>query len=557
MNKSDDPFRPGRDAVSFIPLGGTGEIGMNMALYGYDGQWIMVDCGIGFADERTPGIDVLFPDPTFIVERKGSLAGLVLTHAHEDHLGAVQYCWEALGAPIYATPFTASVLRHKLRENGVNGIEINIIPLSGRCDVGPFDIEFVNLTHSIPEPSALVLRSPIGTIVHSGDWKLDNDPVVGLPPDIARLRQVGEEGVLALVSDSTNIFEPGHSGSEAAVRDSLTKLFGTYGERIAIACFATNVARLHSIAVAAEANDRTVALVGRSLWRINMAARETGYLTDLPDFASPSDVGLIPRDKLVMICTGSQGEPRSALSRIAYGDHPEVSLDAGDTVIFSSREIPGNEKDIGAVQNALAQRGVEVVTADDAFVHVSGHPNRGDVEQLYQWLRPRISIPVHGEERHLRTHARLTREWQVPHSVVPEDGALIHIRPDGAEIVDHVQFGRIAVDGTRLVPMDGNQLRTRRRIMHQGVVLVTLALDFRGKMVADPQIAAPGLLDEEEDEDEMNELVGLVEESVRSLPARMREDDEDVEEAVRVAVRRWTRRLMDKKPVVRLHIVRV
>ncbi len=552
-----DRFRPGTDAVSFLPLGGTGEIGMNMALYGYDGRWIMVACGIGFADERTPGVDVLVPDPSFIEERKDDLVGLVLTHAHEDHLGAVQYLWDRFRKPIYATPFTASVLRHKLEENNVRGVSINIIPLGGRFEVGPFDIELISLTHSIPEPSALVLRTPIGTVVHSGDWKIDPNPIIGATADVGALRRVGDEGVLALLADSTNVFQEGHSGSEAEVRDSFSSLFRTYPQRIAVACFATNVARLHSIAVAAAANDRHVALVGRSLWRINQAARETGYLTDLPEFLTADDIGYLPRDKVVLICTGSQGEPRSALARISRDDHPDISLDAGDVVIFSSREIPGNEKAIAAVQNGLAQQGVEVITADDEFVHVSGHPYRDEVSNMYHWLRPRIAIPVHGEERHLRAHARLATDCQVPHTLVPEDGALIRIAPDGAEIVDLVEAGRLAIDGNRIIKMEGNQLRMRRRVMHHGVVVVTVALDFKGKVVAAPQISAPGLLDDEENADDLLDIAAAAEEAIRDMAPRDRVEDGVVEEVVRTSVRRWMKRELGKKPVVRLHILRV
>ncbi len=557
MTQSADRFRPGKDAVSFLALGGTGEIGMNMALYGYDGRWIMVDCGIGFADERTPGVDVLVPDPSFIEARKADLAGLVLTHAHEDHLGAVQYLWDRFRTPVYATPFTASVLRHKLEENNVRGVPINIIPLGGRFTVGPFDIELISLTHSIPEPSALVLRSPVGTIVHTGDWKIDPDPIIGNAPDIEALRRVGDEGVLAVLADSTNIFQEGHSGSEIEVRDSFTKLFGTYGQRIAVACFATNVARLHSIAVAAAANDRHVALVGRSLWRIYQAAKETGYLTDIPEFLTADDIGYLPRDKVVLICTGSQGEPRSALARISRDDHPDITLDSGDVVIFSSREIPGNEKAIAQVQNGLAQQGVEVITAEDEFVHVSGHPYRDEVANMYHWLRPRIAIPVHGEERHLRAHARLAATCQVPDTVVTHDGALVRIASDGAQIVEIIETGRLAIDGSRLVKLDGNQMRMRRRVMHQGVVVITLALDFKGKVVAEPQVSAPGLLDDEEDENDLLSISRVVEEAVRDLPPRERGEDGVVEEVARIAVRRWMKRELDKKPVVRLHVVRV
>ncbi|HYD30156.1 MAG TPA: ribonuclease J, partial [Azospirillaceae bacterium] len=414
------PFAMTDGAIYFLPLGGAGEIGMNLNLYGHAGKWLMIDLGISFGDETMPGVDVIMPDPTFIRDRREDLAGLVLTHAHEDHLGAVQYLWPHLECPIYATPFTAAVLRAKLHERGLAGrIEIHEIPLSGRFQVGPFEVELVTVTHSIPEPNVVVIRTAAGTVVHSGDWKLDPDPVVGLTTDEKRLAEIGEEDVLALVCDSTNALVPGHSGSEAAVRDSFMQLFGRFSNRIAVTCFATNVARLESIAKAAAANERHVALVGRSLWRINEAARSNGYLKDVPLFLSEHDAGYLPRDKVVLICTGSQGEPRSALARIAGDDHPEVTLETGDTVIFSSREIPGNERAIARVQNLLVRLGVEVVTADQEFVHVSGHPARDELVSMYQWVRPQLAVPVHGEERHLNEHARIARECQVPDVVIP------------------------------------------------------------------------------------------------------------------------------------------
>ncbi|MDH5749548.1 MAG: ribonuclease J, partial [Rhodospirillales bacterium] len=363
----------------FLPLGGAGEIGMNLNLYGFgrpgEERWMMVDLGITFGDGSAPGVDVIMPDPTFIEERRDRLDGLVLTHAHEDHLGAVPYLWDRLKCPIYATPFTVSVLRHKLREAGLEGAaKVTEVPLNGKLSVGPFDLELITLTHSIPEPNAIVIRTPLGTIVHTGDWKLDPDPVVGPIADEAALRRVGEEGVLAIVCDSTNVFSPGTSGSEGDLLESLTALIGRCRGRVAVACFASNVARLETIAKAASANGRDVVLAGRSLERITEAARENGYLSNVPAFLGEDDAGYLPPDKALIICTGSQGEPRAALARIANGEHPRVSLEEGDTVIFSAREIPGNEASIGRLQNRLIRRGIEIVTPGDHFVHVSGHP---------------------------------------------------------------------------------------------------------------------------------------------------------------------------------------
>ncbi|MDF2763106.1 MAG: putative metallo-beta-lactamase [Rhodospirillales bacterium] len=427
--------RPGSDELLFLPLGGAGEIGMNLNLYGHAGKWLMVDLGVTFGDEATPGIEVIMPDPRFIEERREDLVGIVLTHAHEDHLGAVPYLWERFGCPVWATPFTAAVLRRKLHETGLAGrVPILEVPLSGRFQAGPFEIELVTLTHSIPEPNALVIRTGAGTVLHSGDWKFDPEPLVGAPSDIDALRRLGEQNILALVCDSTNALVAGHSGSEAAVREELIRLFGRFNNRIAVACFASNVARLESVVHAALAHDRHVALVGRSMRRIVEAAQETGYLTGLPPFVSEHDAGYLPREKVALLCTGSQGEPRSALARIARNDHPQVTLEPGDAVIFSSRVIPGNEKAIGALQNDLARLDVEIVTAEDEPVHVSGHPAREELARMYQLVRPRIAIPVHGERRHLEAHARLAEECQVPLAIAAENGRMIRLAPGPAEV---------------------------------------------------------------------------------------------------------------------------
>lgn len=547
-----------RDAVHFLPLGGAGEIGLNLNLYVHAGRWLMVDFGIGFADDRTPGVDILLPDPEFILERQDQLLGLVITHAHEDHLGAVAYMWDEFEVPIYATPFTAAVLRAKLRDAGKSEVKIITVDYGGQIEIGPFQIEFVGLTHSIPEPSAMVLHTPVGRIVHSGDYKLDPAPIIGPVANADRLRQLGDEGVLAAVSDSTNIFENGMSGSEQSVREHFLELFGQFHQRIAVACFATNVARLHSIATAAAAHDRQVALVGRSLWRINGAARETGYLADLPPFLSPEDVDYLPREKVVMICTGSQGEPRSALWRIARNDHPDVSLDPGDTVIFSSREIPGNESSIGELQNALTMRGVDIITADDGPVHVSGHPCREEVVQFYQWLRPQVVIPVHGEQRHLREHAKLAGACQVKQSLVPRDGALIRIDGTGVREVGEVHAGRLALDGNQLIPLDGQALRTRRRIMASGFAVITVVLDKAGRLVAPPQFSIPGLFEDADDWAEIEaDLVRDVEISLAEVPQRARKDDGVIRDAARSAARRFVRQEVGKKPVINVHVVRV
>ncbi len=481
-----------------MALGGANEIGMNLGLYGYAGDWLILDCGVTFGDDSQPGLEVVMPDPAFIAERRDRLLGIVATHAHEDHIGAIPYLWPQLRCPVWATPFTASLLRAKLVEVGLaDKVRINIVPLSGRFTIGPFDLELVTLTHSIPEPNAVVLRTRAGTVLHTGDWKLDPDPLIGEPADEAALTRLGDEGVLALIGDSTNALRPGRSGSEADLRRSLTDLVGRYDARVAVGCFASNVARLETIAHAAVAHGREVALVGRSLWRIDKAARENGYLAGLPPFLTEDEAGYVPRDKILMICTGSQGEPRSALARIARDDHPSVELEPGDVVIFSSRIIPGNEKSIGRLQNALARLGVEIVTEEDHFVHVSGHPARDELIRMYQMIRPRIAIPVHGEARHLIAHANLAAECQVPQPLIIENGDMVRLGSGAAAIVDEVPVGRLASDGKSLLPVDGSALKDRRRAGFNGNVVATLVLDRLGRLAAPPAIAVIGLVEAE------------------------------------------------------------
>src|SRR5271156_4494357 len=471
------------NALMFVTLGGANEIGMNLSLYGCAGDWLILDCGVTFGDDSQPGLDVVMPDPAFIVERRDRLLGIVATHAHEDHIGAIPYLWTQLRCPVWATPFTASLLRAKLVEAGLaDKVRINVVPMSGRFSVGQFDLELITLTHSIPEPNAVVLRTPFGTVLHTGDWKFDPDPLIGPTADEAALKMLGAEGVLALIGDSTNALRPGVSGSEAELRRSLIDLIGRYDARVAVACFASNVARLETIARAAAAHGREIALVGRSLWRIDKAARENGYLTDLPRFLTEDEAGYIPRDRIVMICTGSQGEPRAALSRIARDDHPHVVLETGDVVIFSSRIIPGNEKSINRLQNALVRLGVEIVTEENHFVHVSGHPARDELVRMYQMVRPRVAIPVHGEARHLMANAAIAGECQVPETLVIENGDLVRLGPSGAVIVDEVPVGRLASDGKTLLPLNGEALKDRRRVVLNGSAVATLVLDRQGRL---------------------------------------------------------------------------
>ena len=431
----------------FLPLGGAGEIGMNLNCYGYGPpdarSWIVIDCGVLFGRETTtPGVDLMMPDMRFLEEQRASLLGIVLTHGHEDHLGAVAHLWPKLRCPVYATPFTARLLRNKLEEAGLEDrVKVQIVPLGGKITLGPFALTFISITHSIPEPNVVAIRTPLGTVVHTGDWKIDADPQLGEVTDDAALRKLGEEGVLACVCDSTNALVPGESGSEADVKAALHDLIGTLTGRVAVTAFASNVARLHTVAQAARAHGREVVLVGRAMRTMVEAARDTGYLKDFPRVWAEEDSSRLPDNRVLYLCTGSQGEPRAALARIAAGEHPNVSLGEGDTVIFSSRIIPGNELAIFELQNDLAARGVAVLTERDHFVHVSGHPARDELAQMYAWVKPKLAIPVHGELRHMTAHARLARELQVPNAIVVANGQMVRLAPGTAEIVDEAPVG--------------------------------------------------------------------------------------------------------------------
>ena len=545
-------------ALFFVSLGGAGEIGMNLNLYGYAGDWLILDCGVTFGDDSQPGLEVVMPDPAFIVERRDRLLGIVATHAHEDHIGAIPYLWTQLRCPVWATPFTASLLRTKLVEASLaDKVRINVVPMSGRFTVGPFDLELITLTHSIPEPNAVALRTPVGTVLHTGDWKFDPNPLIGSTSDEAALRRLGDDGVLAMIGDSTNALRPGTSGSEADLRQSLINLVGRYDARVAVACFASNVARLETIARAAAAHGREVALVGRSLWRIDKAARENGYLADLPRFLTEEEAGYLPRDKIVLICTGSQGEPRSALARIAREDHPNIVLETGDVVIFSSRIIPGNEKAINRLQNALVRLGVEIVTEEDHFVHVSGHPARDELVRMYQMVRPRIAIPVHGEARHLIAHAQLAQECQVQQPLVIQNGDMVRLTPSGAAIVDEVPVGRLASDGKGLLPLGGAALKDRRRIILNGSAVATLVVDRQGRLAAPPAISLLGLVEETAASAAVPFLCAAAQCALGDLPAVARRDDNVVRDAVRRAVRRQINERFGKRPLIEIHLVRI
>ena len=547
---------PSHDELLFLALGGAGEIGMNLNLYGHAGKWLMLDLGIAFGDDTMPGVEVIMPDPSFIEERRKDLVAIVLTHAHEDHLGAVADLWPRLKVPVYATPFAASVLRRKLMQAGLlDAVPITEIPLRGKFRLGPFDLEMITMTHSILEPNALAIRTKFGTVFHTGDWKIDPDPLIGDLTDEAMLQKIGDEGVLAMVCDSTNVFVEGEAGSESMVRANLRKLIKGRKGRIAVTCFASNLARVESIALAAVAAGRHPVLSGPALLRMIESAQECGYMLDFPACVSPQDGAYLPRDKVLFICTGSQGELRASMAKIANDEHRDIVLEEGDTAIFSSRVIPGNERSVGRLQNALMARGVEVITDRDADIHVSGHPARDELVRVYQWVRPRIALPVHGEVRHMVEHAALAQACQVPETIVAPNGTLVRLAPGPAEIIDHVPVGRLARDGDGLVPVDGSTLRERRKLLWNGVATATLVVDGRGRAVAPPKVSLRGI------EDETGALVGAIAAGLREmladLSAAERGDDKRIEEASRQAVRRVVRAHLGKKPLTDVHIVRI
>jgi len=546
------------DDLLFCPLGGSGEIGMNMNLFHCQGQWLMVDCGMTFGEDGLPGVDLVFPDPAFIEQRRDALVALVLTHGHEDHIGAVPYLWRRLRCPIYATPFTAELVRGKLEEAGLaKEVDLRVVPVGGSLEIGCFKVAYVPLAHSIPEGHGLRIDTPQGTIFHTGDWKLDLEPQIGDPSTPSQLAEIGESGVLAMTGDSTNVFNAAESGSEQAVRDSLMDLVGSLSGRIVVTTFASNVARLKTVGEVAEAHGRTIVLAGRSMRRVVEAARNTGYLPDWPRTVAEDEADRLDPDETLILCTGAQGEPRAALSRVASGDHRSISLEAGDSVIFSSKIIPGNELSIARLMNKLALMDVDVITERDAFVHVSGHPGRAELKRMYEWIRPEIAIPVHGEARHLRHHARFARSLGVRQALAPRNGDIIRLAPGPVEVVDRAPAGRLVLDGAYILPLDNEALAARRRILVNGFAAVVVLADETGELAGEPEIIVHGIPALEAGGETEAALVTEIERAVRRMPARDRAHDSDLAENVRVQTRRFLRRHSDKNPVVDVRVVRL
>jgi ribonuclease J len=539
-----------QDELVFLPLGGSGEIGMNFNAYGYgpenDRQWIIVDCGVLFGREGdTPGVDLILPDIRYLMERRDNVLGIIATHAHEDHIGAIAPLWPGLRCPIYATPFTARLIAGKLEEAGLTSkVKVQEVPVGGRLKLGPFDLDFISITHSILEPNLLAIRTPLGVVAHTGDWKIDPDPLLGEATDAEALEKLGNEGVLALVCDSTNALVPGSSGSEAEVRKNLTALVGTLKGRVAVTGFASNVARLDTVARAAKAHGRRIALVGRSMQKMVEAAKDTGYLKDFPPVLDETEAAELPPHKVLYLCTGSQGEPRAALSRIADGSHPNVELEEGDTVIFSSRVIPGNELAIAEIQNKLAARSIGILTVDEHHVHVSGHPCRDELAQMYRWIRPKLALPVHGEMRHQVAHAKLAKELQVPQAMVPENGQMFRLAPGKPALIDEVPAGRVHLDGRVLVAEGEGLAKDRRAMGFAGLLVIALVVDHKGRIAAPPTVLGEGMPEPVEEA-----VLKAVEET---LDKNKRADPDELVENVRRAARRAAQEAWGKKPITRV-----
>jgi ribonuclease J len=548
----------------FAPLGGFGEIGMNLSVYGFGEQrrrqWLIVDCGVSFAsEEHLPGVDLILPDIRFLIEERKNILGLVLTHGHEDHLGALIDLWPKLKVPLYATPFTAALFEAKRQsEPGAPPVPVKVVPMGGRLTLGPFTVDFINVAHSIPESNALAIRTPAGIVLHTGDWKIDPTPLIGAPTDQAKLTALGDEGVLALIGDSTNAVREGRSPSESDVARTLADLIRSAPARVAVTTFASHVGRIRAVADAARAADREVVIVGRAMERVTQVARETGYLDGVQDFRGVESYGYLPPDKVLALCTGSQGEPRAALARIAEDEHPEVTLGKGDRVIFSSRAIPGNEKAVGRVINGLVEQGVEVITDRTHLVHVSGHPRRAELLDMIAWVRPKILIPAHGEPLHLNEHAELARRAGVPHVLVCRNGDLVQIGQDGAHIIAELPSGRLYKDGSLLINAESKTVSARRRLSFAGIVTVALALDEKGVLAADPEIELIGVPEADASGASMTEIArDAVEQAFESLPKARRRDPDTVAEAVRRGVRAAIAQRWNKKPIVHVHVLEV
>jgi len=552
-----------KDQLIFCPLGGSGEIGMNMNLFSYgkpDNQkWLIVDIGVTFADDTLPGINLIYPDPGFIIDKKDDLLGIILTHAHEDHIGAIAHIWPQLKCNIYATPFTSVLIKEKFKEKKIEiGNNLKIVDLNGTVKLGPFKIEFITLTHSILEPNGLSIETPVGTILHTGDWKCDPNPLIGNTINEKKLKQIGEQGVLAMICDSTNVFNPGRAGSELDVRQNLLKIMQNKNKRIVVTSFASNVARMETIFYCAKKIERQISLVGRSMHRIYKAARQCGYLKNVIDPIDPREAKKISKEKIVYLCTGSQGEPMGAMMRIAYYVHPDIFIEEGDTVIFSSKIIPGNEKKLYNLHNQLVKNGIEVISEENEFVHVSGHPNQEDLKDMYNWVKPKSIIPVHGEHRHMIEHINFAKEMQVPYPVQIENGDIVQIYPgEEPHIVDKAPVGRMYVDGNISISEDSQSLKERKNLANNGYLEVTIIINDKGKVIKKPIFSFKGLPIESQNEDFIFDLEDEVKKTSRTFSLNNSKQENILIEELKKNCRKLIKEKTGKKPYTNINLVRV
>ena len=550
-----------KDELLFCPLGGSGEIGMNMNLFAYGKQgehkWIMVDIGVTFADDTLPGIDLIYPDPGFIVDKKEDLLGIILTHAHEDHIGAIAHLWPQLKCKIFATPFTAVLIKEKFKEKNIDVTKyLKIVQLNGTVNLDPFKIEYITLTHSILEPNGLRIETPAGVILHTGDWKIDPEPLIGEKINSDRLKEVGKEGVLAMICDSTNVFSMGKAGSELDVRKNLLNIMGSLKKRIVMASFASNVARMETAFYCAEKTGRQISLVGRSMHRIFKAARQCGYLKNVIEPIDAREAKKISREKIVYLCTGSQGEPMAALMRISSNTHPDVYIEKNDAVIFSSKIIPGNEKKLYKLQNQLVKDGIEVISEESEFVHVSGHPNRDDLREMYDWVKPKCTIPVHGEHRHMIEHMKFAHEMKVPHPVQVENGDIVKLAPGKPHVFDRAPSGRLYLDGNMSVEEDAQSIKDRKNIAANGYMEVTILITAKGNIHKRPVLTFRGLPVYDVDEF-IYELEEAIEKTTRTFSIKSKKQEYNLIDALKITCRKCAKELTGKRPFININLVRI
>ena len=546
-----------KDELLFSAIGGIGEIGMNFYIYGTQGKWIIVDLGITFGNDDTPGIDIILPNPEFIKKNKKDLLGIIITHAHEDHIGAVPYLWSQLECPVYSTPFASAILKRKINELKIKKNFVKTISLDSTLKLGPFTIDIISTTHSIPEPNAIAIKTKFGNILHTGDWKIDPNPLVGKSFNTKKLQNFGNNGVLAIVSDSTNANVKGHSRSEQTLRESLVKIVSQLKNRVAITSFASNLARVETFGYVAEKTGRVAALCGRSLWTMYQAALDTGYLKKTRPFLDEKEIIGLPRDQTLLICTGSQGEPRAAMSRISKDEHQNIFLEEGDTVIFSSKVIPGNETSIMKVQNSLRERNINIITETDKFVHVSGHPHREELKKMYSWIKPSIVIPVHGEYHHLKGNIEVAKECGIKKGLILKNGLLVKLAPDKPKVLGSVTTGKLILDGKNIIPLNEEAIKHRKKMLYNGTLLISLAIDIKKKISTKPIISSKGFFNDEVikifKNDFNKSIFQLIKNSIRGHKIK----ENEIRDKIESYCRKFFKRKLNTRPVFEIHIIKI